>query len=340
VKPVAIVTNSLTGGGAERSMNLLASNLANFPELKILLIPINSGGRDLVEPECQIAEIGRTWKGSVWDSAKSFVRFQLALWRFKPKVLILNCELPELYASFAFWFGKSIIVEHTTKPWDGRESLGRIVRFILRIRGASWVRVSEKIPSHPSFQRQALIRNIIDPKIFQANFKLHGGNNATGRLIFIGRLSQEKRPDLFIQLARKTGINSVVIGDGVLRIALQVENKDLTSLEFLGQCNNPWENISEKDLIVVTSEFEGDGLVALEAAAIGIPVALRDTQDLRAIGFPGKNYFEDTLELSGKISGSDFSSFHLEQTQSQRILAGRNPEVVSLEWFKYILGNS
>jgi glycosyltransferase involved in cell wall biosynthesis len=231
-------------------------------------------------------------------------------------------------------------VEHTTKPWRGRESLGRIVRFILRIRGASWVRVSEKIPSHPSFEKQALIRNIIDPKIFQENSKLHGNGDASGRLIFIGRLSQEKRPDLFVQLARRTGINSLVIGDGVLRIALQVENKDLNNLKFLGQCNNPWENISDKDLVIVTSEFEGDGLVALEAAAIGIPVVLRNTPDLRAIGFPAKNYFEDILELVGKLSESDFSSFLLAQTQSQKILAERKPEVVSLAWFRFILTQS
>ena len=336
MKPIAIVTNSLTGGGAERSMNLLASNLSKSPELEILLIPINSGGRDLVDPECTITEIRRAWKGSLWDSAKAFIRFQSVLWKFRPKVLILNCDLPELYAAFSFWLGKSIIVEHTTKPWNRRELLGQLVRFILRIRGASWVRVSEKIPVHSSFKTQGMIQNIIDIQIFEPNSELKPLSLKENRFVFVGRLSEEKRPDLFVQLARTTGIHSVIIGDGALRLSLQSKNRDVTNLEFLGQCNNPWQTISRKDLVVVTSEFEGDGLVALEAAAIGIPVALRNTSDLRAIGFPSKNYFDNVSELANRVSESGFSSFILESSQRKKILAGRNRDEVTQNWLSFI----
>lgn len=40
---VAIVTNSLTGGGAERAMNL-AANALHAAGIQVLLIPINHGG--------------------------------------------------------------------------------------------------------------------------------------------------------------------------------------------------------------------------------------------------------------------------------------------------------
>lgn len=95
MKAVAIVTNSLSGGGAERAMNLLADNLGRFDELNVLLIPINAGPRDLVNPSCGISEIVRVWNGGLWDTLKAFFRYQSVILKFKPEFLILNCDLPE-----------------------------------------------------------------------------------------------------------------------------------------------------------------------------------------------------------------------------------------------------
>ena len=50
MKAVAIVTNSLSGGGAERAMNLLADNLGKFENFNVMLIPINAGPPDLIQP--------------------------------------------------------------------------------------------------------------------------------------------------------------------------------------------------------------------------------------------------------------------------------------------------
>ena len=333
---VAIVTNSLSGGGAERSMNLLASNLARFSALQVLLVPINSGPKDLVNPECSVTEIRRTWRGSFWDSAKSFVRYQLVLWKFKPRVIIINCDLPELFTALTFWSGKSVIVEHTTRPWNGRETLGKFIRFILRVRGASWIRVSERILPIPKFSRQGLIRNIVDPQVLDPEKRSYSTESIEGRLVFIGRLSSEKRPDLFIQIVRHTGMRAVVIGDGVLGVHLNDTNKDLTDFVFVGHRSNPWIDVSTKDLVVVTSDFEGDGLVALEAASIGIPVALRDNSDLKAIGFPERNYFQNSEDLANRLRETDFSAFVLQESESEKILAGRNPNDVTLQWIKLI----
>jgi glycosyltransferase involved in cell wall biosynthesis len=336
VKPIVIVTNSLTGGGAERSMNLLASHLSKFSDSQIFLIPINSGPRDLVDPQCNVVEIQRTWRGSLWDSIRSFMRFQLALQRIRPGVLIINCDLSELYSAFSLWSSKSIIVEHTTRPWNGREHLGNLIRLILRIRGAGLVRVSDKIHPNLKFKHQDVIRNIIDPQIFKSNTDPNFRENRSGKLVFIGRLSKEKRPDLFIQIARETALRAVVIGDGVLRVPLEDSSRNLGNVNFVGQRNNPWENLSNDDLVVVTSEFEGDGLVALEAAAIGIPVVLRSTSDLKALGFPQKNYFQSSIELTKRLAGTKFSSFALKDSEAERILKGRQPKDVALQWLRFI----
>ncbi len=337
MKAVAIVTNSLSGGGAERAMNLLADNLGRFDELNVLLIPINAGPRDLVNPSCGISEIVRVWNGGLWDTLKAFFRYQSVILKFKPEFLILNCDLPEFFSAFAFWKSRCVIVEHTTRPWSGRRTIGNLIRMILRIRGASYLRVSERIKISPRFRDATVIPNIIDPKIIGALPKQSQLSVSQGKLIFVGRLSKEKRPDLFVELARQTGFESLVIGDGQMSLELREDSKDISNLKFLGQQLNPWEFASTRDLLILTSEYEGDGLVALEATSIGISVALRNTSDLKRIGFPLKNYFDDIPSLATRITKNQFTDFELRDSERNRILANRSPEEVSQLWLQYLL---
>ena len=48
MKRIMIVTNSLSGGGAERSMNIV-SNEMHMRKWPTILVALNSGPRDLVE---------------------------------------------------------------------------------------------------------------------------------------------------------------------------------------------------------------------------------------------------------------------------------------------------
>jgi glycosyltransferase involved in cell wall biosynthesis len=337
MKAVAIVTNSLSGGGAERAMNLLAAELGKAPELSVLLIPINAGPRDLVEPGCEISEINRVWNGGLWDSLNAFFRFQYVIFKFKPKFLLLNCDLPEFYSAFAVWSAKCVIVEHTTRPWAGRKSFGNLIRLILRVRGAICVRVSDRIDVSPHFKNAEVIPNIIEPKIFVCFSNQRDDSHSQGKLLYIGRVSREKRPDLFIELARTTGIEAVIIGDGRLRLSLERDSKDILNLKFLGQQLNPWEIASKRDLLVLTSDYEGDGLVALEAISMGIPVVLRKTSDLLKIGFPQRSYFEDIPALATRLATSNFMEFELAGSERRQILKGRNPGEVSRLWLNLLL---
>jgi glycosyltransferase involved in cell wall biosynthesis len=336
MKAVAIVTNSLSGGGAERAMNLVADNLGKFEGLNVLLIPINAGPPDLVKPSCEISEIERLWNGGIWSTISAFVRFQYVIMKFKPKFLILNCDLPEFFSAFAIWRAKCVIVEHTTQPWAGRRTFGYLIRLILKARRATYVRVSERIEVSSLFKNRTVIPNIINPRVFMSQTKEQPEKNLHGNLVFVGRLSKEKRPELFVELARTTGFKSLVIGDGLLRSSLEHDSKGLPNLMFLGQKLNPWESTSEQDLLVLTSDYEGDGLVALEAISIGIPVALRRTPDLERMDFPQRSYFDDIQSLGSRIHTSGFSEFHLNEAERITILQNRNPEVVTQSWLKFL----
>lgn len=336
MKAVVIVTNSLSGGGAERAMNLLADNLDKFEDLDVTLIPINAGPADLIKPSCEILEINRLWNGGLWDTIKGFVRFQYAILKFKPKFLILNCDLPEFFSAFAFWRAKCVIVEHTTRPWAGRRTFGFLIRLILRVRQATYLRVSERIVVCSLFKNRTVIPNIVDPKVLMPQTKVRLEKQLGGNLLFVGRLSKEKRPELFVELARTTGLKALVIGDGSLRSSLEQDSAGVPNLMFLGQKQNPWESTSEHDLLVLTSDYEGDGLVALEAISIGIPVALRHTPDLQRMGFPQRSYFDDIESLSSRLLTSGFSQFHITEAERMTILQNRNPEAITKLWLEFL----
>ena len=89
---------------------------------------------------------------------------------------------------------------------------------------------------------------------------------------FVGRLSDEKGPDLFCELARQLPyLNFEVYGDGPMLQELRSAYGDV--VHFHGKVSsmqNHWHNVG---LLCMTSRKEGLPYAALEAMAHGIPVA-------------------------------------------------------------------
>ena len=68
------VTNSLSGGGAERAINLVVNELV-VRNLEVSLVPINAGMEDSVKPTCPVFHVQRTWKSGLIQTATSLIRF-------------------------------------------------------------------------------------------------------------------------------------------------------------------------------------------------------------------------------------------------------------------------
>ena len=98
---------------------------------------------------------------------------------------------------------------------------------------------------------------------------------------FIGRLSSEKGPDLFVDLAirlchRRPELHAVLLGDGPQRDAL---NARIAAAGLEGRILLPgyqqdmagW--LRALDVLVISSRTEGTPMVLLEAMQVGIPVA-------------------------------------------------------------------
>ena len=134
----AIVSNAISGGGAEKSMLALHQSFLKSG-MKSSLIALNQSINPQTVPH--VTELNRKWKSGLINTWSNYLDFKKLVKTIDPDVLILNCELPELYGAMLSHKCKIICVEHTTKPWKGKKILGIFVRLLLRFKKVDWVTV-------------------------------------------------------------------------------------------------------------------------------------------------------------------------------------------------------
>lgn len=333
MKRVMILTNSQSGGGAERSMNLVANELTTLG-YKVYLVAINLGPEDLIKPKFDLIQLERNWKDGFLSTLHSLISFKKNIRKINPDVLIVNCELPELFASLVNTKCKIIVVEHTSRPWNGRRSIGFVVRYALKMKKTLWVKVSENIGNWPfNFTSCKIIPNPI--KNLGINTDRDVGSKRLTNLYFVGRLSQEKNPELFLKLCKNLNLSGTLIGDGILKDALISYSKsNQIAVSFKGYLSDPWAEIGKGDLLIIPSIFEGDGLVVVEAIHQGIPLLISDNLDFRRFNLPERNYCADEADFQERIRfyASDISTLQVEERIASRIINGRNINEVAKSW--------
>lgn len=99
-------------------------------------------------------------------------------------------------------------------------------------------------------------------------------------IVYVGSLSQEKRPDRFIRTARKVmskqkHAHAWILGDGAMRSELEaeveVEGLLRGRVQFLGVQSAVADYMGAADLLLLTSDTEGIPGVILEAGYMGLP---------------------------------------------------------------------
>ena len=132
-----------------------------------------------------------------------------------------------------------------------------------------------------SANRIHLLPNVVD---------LNGGSyerrkaNGEVQILFVGRLTEEKRADRFLRVVSKVvrsspqlHVRAAIAGDGPLRPRLQELAKTLGldggRLQLLGERKDMSALYRESDVVMLTSDMEGTPNVLLEAMAHGLPVA-------------------------------------------------------------------
>lgn len=176
-------------------------------------------------------------------------------------------------------------------------------------------------------------------------------SRAAGRpftIAFLGRLSRQKRPDLFIALVRelrKQGLpfHSIMHGDGEMRdvVSELLERYGLTDIiEQRYEDTLATQTLAASDLLVVTSINEGLTLTTFEAIGAGIPVLSTDVGSQRTIvqgkmllARPAIPFLRAAVKQITILARSDSAREHAWNTQRHAVeVFGRNTD--AHHWMK------
>jgi glycosyltransferase involved in cell wall biosynthesis len=333
------LTNSLSGGGAERAINIAVNEIAK-KGIKVGLIAINAGPQDLFAPKVPTYEINRAWQGGPISLLMAYIRTYFLICRIGPQRIVLNCDLPEFLGAFIFGPWKITVVEHVPKPWSDRLTLGRLIRRVLNARKVEWVKVSDHL--QPWLSGTNVATHI--PNAIYENESVQTSSHRTGdnieRLVFIGRLTKaQKQPHWMLDIAELSKKELVFFGDGLYRKDLELEalRKGL-HVDFQGFVSNPWDLVKPNDLLVIPSAWEGDGLVVVEALSRNIPIILNRVNDLTRFELPDKHYCSGVTEFVERINQyeKDLPSLIAGSEFSEKLMLSRNPELVASKWIEYL----
>lgn len=134
-------------------------------------------------------------------------------------------------------------------------------------------------------------------------------------ILFAGRLSEEKHPEVFVDLAArlfcefpKSKLHFELAGDGPLRQRLEsyvpqcgLSKQDIT---FLGDQDDMSKVYERTDILVLTSQHEGMPNVVLEAMAYGIPVVATRVGGVSEILDEQRGFVVEASDLDGLCSAT------------------------------------
>lgn len=134
--------------------------------------------------------------------------------------------------------------------------------------------------------RSKLLYNFINDVYFETN-KLYISPRKSLKLVAVGNLREQKNYQYLIDaFSSLKGLNVSIdiYGQGHLHTILQEQiNDSCLSINLKGACHNIHELLPEYDAYVMCSDFEGFGIAAVEAMAVGLPVLLSDIPVLREV---------------------------------------------------------
>lgn len=249
----------------------------------------------------------------------------------RPEVTVIHCEPAMLLSALTPGLGKLFLVEHQPFYWKGLKGLViRVAMHILALRGSKTIHLRM---SRTSDQSPIYIPNPIElfpsqpfslPKIEQL------------QITWVGRLSYDKGFDRIpkvLELSKEKHID--IYGEGTLKTRVKFDNIDAN---FHGFDPQVWDRLSENSLLLVTSRWEGDGLVILEALMRQIPLLVIHFDDIDELPIPKPCISTDEEDMASKIRDLRLGRMMLSELVNTKafaeITSSRNPVEISNRYLK------
>ena len=328
MKRILCLIDSLSSGGAQRQMSVLAPLLKDkgfsvkvitYYDIPFYLPHLQDYGIDYEYISCGRGLVKRLW------------RIGRSIKRFRPDVLISYLDTPNLLACFLHIMNrrqwKLIVSErNTTQKITIRERVKfHIYRFADCIVSNSYSQrdfIEKNFPQNA--EKCYVITNCVDTESFIP--KTIDTSHEQLRIIGVGRIIKQKNIPMLINAVRiihEQGKTVYVDWYGT-SLGAYAECKQLIKrfrledfFEFHDSCNDIIEKYQKSDLFVLPSAFEGFPNVLCEAMACGLPVIATNVCDNGRIVRHNENGYlippDDSRQLAERII--QFMSLPLEKRE-------------------------
>lgn len=299
---LTFIITGLGIGGAERQICDLADNFANTGH-KVLIISLTGDALFLPShPDIRVVQL--CMKRSLFDLIKAYVKARRVIYLFRPEVVHCHMFHAIIFTRLLRLIVPIPILISTTHCIKEKWRLSALAyRLTDRLSDLS-TNVSEaalkEFVNKGAWKRECsiMIMNGIDTNHFHFNVDNRnekrtelGIHEDTSLLLAVGRLVEEKDyPNLLrsFSMLRKDieNVKLAIIGKGKLLANLIILASELDISEhvfFLGEIQDVDVWMSATDLFVLSSEFEGFGLVVAEAMACERMVVSTDCGAVREI---------------------------------------------------------
>ncbi len=206
-----------------------------------------------------------------------------AIGEYKPDIIHAHDFRAGLLANLATTRVPVISHVHNNCPWLRKYGLKSLLFWYTAKKSRFILAVSKSVMDEYIFgerfkEKTIVVGNPVD--VSKIRSKVEGEHTKRYELAFCGRLTKQKNPLMFVEMVEKLkkkfpGISAVMLGDGEMRDEAEssIREKNLQkNIEVLGFVENPVQFMAESKVLVITSSWEGFGLVAVEAMAVGTPV--------------------------------------------------------------------
>ena len=174
-------------------------------------------------------------------------------------------------------------------------------------------------------------------------------------LVFVGRLTEIKRPVMFVEIAARVkrqfpSLRVAVVGTGPLLSALQQRSRELNiddSIEFCGQRLDVADIVARARVFVLTSRSEGFSIAMVEAMGAGAVPVVADVGELGDLIVSGESgYLVSPDELEAYVEPivhvlRDSDLFERLSTCAAKIAMSRAAaEVIAAHWANHLVALS
>lgn len=199
-------------------------------------------------------------------------------------------------ASFISVFFNVRIISQLHLNWDFSTSwnIYTIVYRLIMHRFSKIIAVSKEIVDEAVFSKNKSDKFTVLTNVINKNEVLKKGNEFESTyydLVFVGRLTKIKRPEIVIEITKRLrekypSIRTCIIGGGELERNCRelVKKYNLEdNVEMLGFKENPFPYVKNSKVALMPSSHEGLGLVAIESMILGTIVINSGAGGLKTI---------------------------------------------------------